>query len=175
MWEFFASVFFMICFCYFFVIFVDPNSTGVLGKMRIFIFETLPALLKRIATMLCGARFANGTTSIWTFLCFKKNPFGQLFYLLCSAGSLFVYISVGFKKYIPGLFLAEYHRYVGLALMILAYLSFIYISNSNPGEITKKNHETAMKRFKFDEVMYFKEGPECKTCKFAKPARSKHC
>lgn len=58
--------------------------------------------------------------------------------------------------------------------MMLCYASFLIASYSDPGIINKNNSKYALKRYEYDSIIYHK-GTECKTCKFLKPARSKHC
>ena len=76
--------------------------------------------------------------------------------------------------YIPGPFLAAYHRKVGTALMMCCYYSYYKACRTDPGYITQRTHRDAMRRFKFDKIMY-EPKQKCRTCKFDKPARSKHC
>lgn len=45
---------------------------------------------------------------------------------------------------------------------------------NEPGVIKKSNHKACVKRYEYDGII-FNKNEECKTCKFVKPARSKHC
>lgn len=56
----------------------------------------------------------------------------------------------------------------------LPLASFAACTFVNPGEITKANHQRAMEMIPFDRII-FMPNTECSTCKFEKPARSKHC
>jgi palmitoyltransferase ZDHHC4 len=95
-------------------------------------------------------------------------------YLILAIGGFAIYVVVGFWKYIPGPYVSEYHKTVGTILMLFCYYSFFIACSSDPGIISKSTHKRALKRYDFDNVMYMKQN-ECKTCKFQKPARSKHC
>ena len=95
-------------------------------------------------------------------------------YLFIAIGGFAIYVIVGFMRFIPGPYVAEYHKTVGTWIMMLCYLSFIVASYSKPGIIRKSNHTKAIKRYPYDNLIYLKNN-ECKTCKFTKPARSKHC
>lgn len=44
----------------------------------------------------------------------------------------------------------------------------------NPGRIDDSNHEDAMRMFEFSAIFPYPPA-ECRTCKFLKPPRSKHC
>ncbi|KAJ3447786.1 palmitoyltransferase swf1 [Anaeramoeba flamelloides] len=63
-------------------------------------------------------------------------------------------------------------------LYLCLYLFFVMITFllgvfTKPGFVTDKNNEQYLKRYFFDEILFFEE--QCETCKFIKPARSKHC
>lgn len=73
-------------------------------------------------------------------------------------------------------FIAENHSYYAW-LAPVAYValvvSFILATFSDPGKITKQNHAAILNQFTFDNLLFL-EDTECSTCKFTKPARSKH-
>ena len=78
-------------------------------------------------------------------------------------------------KHCPGPYLAGYHRVTGTICMIICYWSFFMACYVDPGVIrTKADVKQGKKRYDFDEVMFMKDN-SCTTCKFEKPARSKHC
>ena len=59
--------------------------------------------------------------------------------------------------------------------MMFCYYSFYRASMDDPGVIKDKKYaKRAMKKYDFDEVMYFK-GTICTICQIEEPARSKHC
>jgi drug/metabolite transporter superfamily protein YnfA len=68
-------------------------------------------------------------------------------YVFIAVGGFYIYIEVGFKRYIPGRFIDEYHKVIGTSIMCLGYLSFLLASWTNPGVIKKSNHKEAMKKF----------------------------
>jgi palmitoyltransferase len=89
-------------------------------------------------------------------------------------GGFGVYVKVGFDRYMPGPYIGDVHKTTGTIIMLLCYASFIVAVQSDPGIITKANLHQALRRYEYDDIMFFKKN-ECKTCKFVKPARSKHC
>jgi hypothetical protein len=97
-----------------------------------------------------------------------------MIYLLVAVGGFFIYVTVGFFKYIPGPYVGGYHKTLGTLLALACYYSFFIACTSDPGILTKGNLKKALKRFAFDNHMYLK-GAECRSCKMQKPARSKHC
>ena len=94
-------------------------------------------------------------------------------YLICACGGFAVYVLYGFPL-IPGPYIANWHKVPGTILMIMCYYSYYKACTVDPGIVSQLNHAKAIERFKFDNLM-FMENSECSTCKFNKPARSKHC
>jgi palmitoyltransferase ZDHHC4 len=97
----------------------------------------------------------------------------QIIYVVCAGGGFFVYVTVGFP-HLPGPYLSSIHKYTGTILMIACYYSYYKACTVDPGYITAATKKDALKRFKFDRIMYQPKNM-CKTCNFEKPARSKHC
>jgi palmitoyltransferase len=94
------------------------------------------------------------------------NPLGQMFYLLLS----FV-VTLGF--YLVYDQLSGFKRIMGILLILSSDLSFIKASTADPGIISKKNLIRYQNMYHYDYVLYSPR--ECRTCKFLKVARSKHC
>lgn len=84
-----------------------------------------------------------------------------------------MYVKYGFC-HIPGPYVATYHKYTGTTLMLACYYSYYKACKVDPGYITNTSKKLALKRFKFDNILYIPKN-ECRTCKFEKAARSKHC
>ena len=60
-------------------------------------------------------------------------------------------------------------------LAIIAPYVFTYRTvSSTSAVITAASHERHMKQYPYDFVL-FQPGQACQTCKWLKPARSKHC
>jgi palmitoyltransferase ZDHHC4 len=128
-----------------------------------------------IARLLFGNLIVDLMTAMMDYLMNKPNPLIQLFYLVIAGGGFYIYVTVAFKKYIPSPMVSSYHVYTGSVIMLVCYYSFFMASFVDPGVlIDKQAVKLAKKRYKFDELMYTREN-ECVTCKFEKPARSKHC
>ncbi|OLL26897.1 Palmitoyltransferase swf1 [Neolecta irregularis DAH-3] len=61
-----------------------------------------------------------------------------------------------------------------LIVILLPYITLYYASTTDPGFITKENHRNALRIYPFDCIIFHPRNT-CRTCKFEKPARSKHC
>ena len=108
------------------------------------------------------------------YLFMRPNHIAQGMYWLMAGGGFFVYVKVALFKYCPGMLMPWYHWPISLGLISVCYYSFIKVTYSDPGILSKKNYKKALKNYPYDNAIYLKE-QECQTCKFEKPARSKHC
>ena len=165
-----------IAFFYLFVC-VNEHGTGCLPKMKIFLWRTLPNAMKDCARRTCGEWFVRLVERLIRYVCNERNPFVQILYFACAFGGFYVYVSRGFPQ-IPNSRLDNYHKYVGSALMLLAFLSWAAACWVDPGQLDKDTSRDdvlhAVKRFKNDGVL-FEKGNKCRTCLIEKPTRSKHC
>ena len=88
------------------------------------------------------------------YICFEPNPIVMILYLLLAVVGFIVYVRDGFAL-LPCVYASNVHKYTGSALMIACYKSFYSACTVNPGYILKSNHKQAIKRFEFDNVMYY--------------------
>ncbi len=72
--------------------------------------------------------------------------------------------------------ISEIHIIIANLLAMICYWVYYKACVTSPGEITTKNVKEYIDRHNtyYDGYFYKKDNP-CKTCKFNKPARSKHC
>ena len=162
MWGFLMSVLFIASFFYLFVC-IDPNSGSFLASIRNVLFNSLPQLLRTVGSKVCGQRFVARVEAMINWICFSTNPLIQIVYLFLAVGGFYIYVKVGFNRFIPGPYVSNYHKTSGTIIMIICYISFLMASYTNPGVIKKTNHKAAIRRFPYDGLM-FKKGEECKTC-----------
>jgi hypothetical protein len=100
------------CFFYLFV-FIDIKAKGILPSMKYTLFKTFPDTLRRIGRTVFGHTFVQAIDDAFYYIGYKSNPIPQLIYVIVHGWTFYIYIEVGFKKYIPGIFLADYHKYLG--------------------------------------------------------------
>ncbi|KAK2185329.1 hypothetical protein NP493_240g05010 [Ridgeia piscesae] len=104
---------------------------------------------------------------------FTRNCYFQVIYLVLMLIGHFIV----FAEALPFLYKSQpdvNHTFIPIALLTVNMIFFAVSSWSDPGLIDKDNHERYAKTYAYDDVMY-KTHNNCRTCQFAKPARSKHC
>ena len=70
----------------------------------------------------------------------------------------------------------RWHHILIVCFLLPQPYSFLYLSakRNNQTYINTLNHADQMRHYPYDRVLYY-PGNTCTTCKFLKPARSKHC
>ena len=104
--------------------------------------------------------------------CFRNCYFQVVFLLLMLAGHVVVFVEA-----MPHLYRSQpdvNHVFMPMALLAVNMVFFVTSSFSDPGAIRKANHSTYTDIYAYDGVMYRMHNV-CPTCRFTKPARSKHC
>ena len=132
---------------------VDANKGGVLAKIKIFVFITLPDLVKKCIVVIFGERVFSYISRLITYVCYSQNPLVQMIYLACACGGFAVYVYYGFP-YVPNAYLDSYHKYIGTVLMFCCYYSYYKACRVDPGYITSKTRYMAKNRFKYDKLMF---------------------
>ena len=120
-----------------------------------------------------GEKFSAAFRTTWEYVFYTKNP---LFITVYVAMSIFGYVFgflYGVDAFIPGPYLAYYHKYLSAVVMSIGWTLYIVCLTKDPGAVTEELLRNT-KQDVFDEVLYKKDS-FCKTCNISKPARSKHC
>jgi hypothetical protein len=113
----------------------DPNKqvppggkkkkVDLLSKVLLFIENNVPG----------GVMMSDFVKRSFVYLFYKPNPVIQILYLIVAGGGFVVYVQVGFVKYCPGPYLAEYHKVTGSIIMFICYYSFYKACTTDPGFI----------------------------------------
>jgi palmitoyltransferase len=93
--------------------------------------------VKRWGRRLLGEYLYGKIAAVLNYIVYQKNPIVMMIYLLLAVGGFFIYVRVGFAKYIPGPYVGGIHKLIGTAFMLFCYGSFYLACKSNPGIITK--------------------------------------
>ncbi|PSN75068.1 palmitoyltransferase swf1 [Corynespora cassiicola Philippines] len=129
----------------------------------------IPSTLRTIDLKLTNGRITNGSARLGRKLMYDKHPVVVIFFLglVTASAGLFV---PEIWKYLP-----LHHKLLIPLLLPQPYL-FTYLSarKNNETYITQLNHAAQMRHYPYDRILYY-PGNTCSTCKFLKPARSKHC
>lgn len=98
----------------------------------------------------------------------SKLTLHQIFYILILAVSEYMYLPAAWPH------LSTFHKVGGTISVLLPYIFLYLAAAGDPGYIAHTNHTYHMELYPYDFSIY-QPGQECRTCRFLKPARSKHC
>ncbi|KAF5608806.1 SWF1 spore Wall Formation [Fusarium subglutinans] len=91
-----------------------------------------------------------------------------IFFMLIMVVGEYMFIPQAWPK------IESFTKLIVVVTVFLPYL-FLYLAcAADPGYITPENHAYYMSLYPYDHTL-FHPGHMCRTCKFLKPARSKHC
>ncbi|EEF49758.1 zinc finger protein, putative [Ricinus communis] len=134
-------------------------------------FGAYDRFLRGVAVVF-GSKGTHFVLSIEHFFCDRPNPILQIIYL-AIIGATYYFIATSSFSYIPGYYLSGVHRYISLLAVVVGVVLFLLTSFSDPGTVKSENVSEYLSAYPYDDIIYTEK--ECSTCKFRKPARSKHC
>jgi len=137
------------------------------GRMTVSFLYTI---LQKIGIIWILQQIKNA--GIW-FL-YKPHPIIQIAYVIIIGGAYGMFAIHGFPLLDHNPYFPAYQKTVSVGLLAGSLIFFFLASFTNPGVITDKNVQGYSKLFSFDYQLYH-PNRSCKTCKFEKIARSKHC
>ncbi|KAF1850232.1 palmitoyltransferase swf1 [Cucurbitaria berberidis CBS 394.84] len=140
-----------------------------IGFLHRLLIVYIPSALRNLDLKLTNGRITNGGFRLGHYLMHDKHPLVVIFFLglVTACASLFL----------PALWhlLRPHHKLLVFLLLPQPYI-FLYLSAKKNTQtyINTLNHAEQMRYYPYDRVLYY-PGHTCSTCKFLKPARSKHC
>ena len=145
-----------------------------MGRIRNFFFSTIPLLINKIGIKIFGQNFPYYTKRIKNYIFFKNNCLVMIFYICIGPG--------GYLLFCYSVFYLHYERisffniFFGNLISFYAFYNYYKACTTDPGTITTKNVDIYKKKYSefFKTGIYLEKNP-CRTCKFDKPPRSKHC
>jgi hypothetical protein len=140
-----------------------------IGFLHRLLIVYIPSALRKLDVKLTNGRITNGGSRLGHHLMYEKHLAVVIFFLglvtACAALLLpFVWHLITW-----------YHKLIVFTLLPQPYL-FLYLSAKKNDQtyINTFNHAEQMRHYPYDRILYY-PGTACRTCKFMKPARSKHC
>ncbi|CAI6332203.1 unnamed protein product [Periconia digitata] len=129
----------------------------------------VPWSLRRLDVALTGGRITGGSSRLGYYLMNEKHPVVMVFFLGLITASVVLFVPAVWHL------LPLVHKFLVPLVVPLPYL-FTYLSAKRNAQtyITPFNHAAQMRHYPYDRILYY-PGNTCQTCRFLKPARSKHC
>ncbi|KAI1937473.1 palmitoyltransferase swf1 [Ophidiomyces ophidiicola] len=138
-----------------------------IGYIYRFVWIRIPGFFLTLDSIICGGRLKLYTAHTGQYLLHANHPLILLFFLTLLICSELSFIPVAWSKLEP------IHQLFVPIVVIQPYM-FLYLSVYTKSTITPKSHAGHMQLYPYDRII-FHPGNFCRTCKFLKPARSKHC
>ncbi|KAL4943645.1 hypothetical protein BDV06DRAFT_210853 [Aspergillus oleicola] len=138
-----------------------------IGLLYRIIWIHIPNGISYIDSRLFGGRFMNFWTGIGSYILYENHPLVLIFFAAILVIGEAIFIPRAWPR------VSLLHRFCIPAAICIPYY-FLYLSVVTKSFITPDNHGEEMKRYPYDKVI-FHPGHTCETCRFLKPARSKHC
>ncbi|MQL73818.1 hypothetical protein Taro_006147 [Colocasia esculenta] len=134
---------------------------------RIHYFITVGAYeyLMRFVMVVFGSRGRNVFLSVEHYCCDRPNPILQMIYLAIIGVTYFFLVKSSFR-YIPGYYVAVWHRYASMLAVGFGVLLFLLTSFSDPGTIKNENVSHYISAYPYDNILYMEK--VCPTCKILK-------
>lgn len=128
----------------------------------------LPNQILALDQKLTSGRLSSSLTRFGNYMMYDRHPTVMIFFFLLLSVSEYLYLPYAWPR------MGIINQILGSIAIISPY-AFLYLSAaSDPGYITRENHQLQMAQYPYDFTLFY-PGTSCRTCQLLKPARSKHC
>ena len=132
---------------------VDPNDPSFLGIASRFVTLTKTTVTHAIRSIpYVGPLFLDGSATLFNYVAFKPNPLLQLVYAALVFGGYGLVLWEAYPQ-IPNMYMAGYHRYIGIFVVCGTLWSWYKACTVSPGYITAKNYKE-FDNYIVDNAMY---------------------
>ncbi|KAJ3291004.1 hypothetical protein HK104_006371 [Borealophlyctis nickersoniae] len=138
---------------------------GIVGKAYVFLTERIPEGAHKAFVWVCGQKVVDGIDRGYGWLMTSRHPLLQIFYLTLVTGGIGIFLNIAWDK-IPNGSLGQIHRYLIPIVITSTYACFYIACASDPGTLTRKNVDKALKMWENDEIIFWNR--LCSTCLFDK-------
>ena len=146
----------------------DSRNTPI-GFCHRLLVHRIPSGLRALDVFLTNGRITSGGTRLGHHLMNEKHPVVMIFFLGL--------ITISAGLFLPAVWtLLPFHHKL-LTFFILPqpfYFTYLCAKRNPSTHVTELNHASQMRHYPYDRILFY-PGNKCRTCKFNKPARSKHC
>ncbi|KAK7185783.1 palmitoyltransferase swf1 [Paraphaeosphaeria sporulosa] len=140
-----------------------------IGFCHRLLIHRIPSALRALDVFLTNGRITSGGSRLGNHLMNEKHPVVMIFFLGL--------ITISASLLVPTVWsLLPFHHKLLVAILLPQPYYFTHLcAKRNPETIvTEMNHAVQMRHYPYDRILYYPANA-CRTCKFNKPARSKHC
>ncbi|KAF1976925.1 palmitoyltransferase swf1 [Bimuria novae-zelandiae CBS 107.79] len=140
-----------------------------IGFCHRLLVHRIPSALRTLDVLLTNGRITSGGARLGHYLMNEKHPVVMVFFLGLITASAGLFVPAVWSL------LPLRHKLLVIVLLPQPYYFTYLCAKRNPETlITELNHAAQMRHYPYDRILFY-PGNACRTCKFNKPARSKHC
>ncbi|CAI4219461.1 unnamed protein product [Parascedosporium putredinis] len=143
------------------------RNTPIAGLNRLILVH-IPNATLALDNRLTGGRLSTSLLRFGSFMMNDRHPTVLIFYIVLLVGSEYIFLPSAWQ------YMSTFHRVAGSIAILLPYIFLYLAAFTDPGYITHSNHAYHMQLYPYDYSIFL-PGHDCRTCRFLKPARSKHC
>ncbi|KAI5289379.1 palmitoyltransferase swf1 [Ascosphaera aggregata] len=138
-----------------------------IGYLHRFLVKSLPNGLYALDSRLLDGHVKVRLEKASNYLMKDNHPLVFIFFIVLMVGAELAFLPAAWSE------MCMRDRIGGCAAILLPYI-FLYSCMVKQSAITPENHAREMRRYPYDRII-FHPNQICGTCKFLKPARSRHC